>query len=267
MSTAPVVVTPVVAAPRKRRRWPLVTAAIVLVVLFVGFFIVDAAAKSYAQDQIKTQLVSALGLPSSADVSVDLGPGSILLQALTGRVSAVDVSVPKLAFGALVGAAGIHATKVPLDTSKPLDTLSVTYTVTEQDLGVLAKNLSGAEISAVSLKAPEIVANASVVVFGAKVPITLGLQPSVSAGRLVFTPTTVGAAGQTFTAEQLKASPIFGGLARSLLTQQSFCVAQYLPKGLTATSVSVVSSNLVLSFTGNGATLGGPDFSTKGSCA
>lgn len=262
MSTAPVVV-----APRKRRRWALVTGAIVLVVLLVGFFVADAAAKSYAQDQIKARLMSALGLPPSADVSVDLGPGSILLQALTGSVSAVDVSVPKLAFGALVGAASIHATKVPFDTSKPLDALTVTYTVTQQDLGVLAKNLSGVDVSAVTLKAPEIVANASVTVFGAKVPITLGLQPSVSAGRLAFTPTTVGAAGQTFTAEQLKASPIFGGLARNLLTQQSFCVAQYLPKGLTATSVTVVGSNLVLTFTGNGATLGGADFSTKGSCA
>jgi hypothetical protein len=256
------------AAPRRRRRaWPVVTIAIVLLVLIVAFFVADAAAKAYAQDKIRTQLVSALGLPASAEVAVDLGPGSILLQALTGSVSAVDVSVPKLAFGELVGAASIHATKVPLDTSKPLGTLSVSYAVTEKNIGVLAKNLSGVGISSVSLTAPEIVANASFALAGTKIPIALGLQPSVNAGQLVFTPTTVGVSGQSFTAKQLAASPIFGSLARSLLKQQSFCVAQYLPRGLTATSAKVVGTSLVLSFSGDGTAIGGADFSTKGSCA
>jgi hypothetical protein len=247
--------------------WPFVTVAVVLVVLIVGFFVVDAAAKAYARDQIRTQLASALGLPSSANLGVDLGGGSILLQALSGKVDTVDVTVPKLAFGELVGAASIHATKVPLDTSKPLDTLSVRYAVGQKDLAVLAKNLSGIPVDSVTLKAQEIVATGSFTVFGASIPLVLGLRPSVSAGQLVFTPTSIGVSGQTFTTDQLLANPLFGSLAKTLLTQQSFCVAQYLPKGLTATSAKVAGKTLVVTFSGDGAALGGQDFSTKGTCS
>ncbi len=247
--------------------WPFLAIAIVVVVLLVGFFVADAAAKSYARDQIRTQLASALGLDSSANVGVDLGGGSILLQALSGKVDTVDVTVPKLAFGELVGAATIHATKVPIDTSKPLETLSVSYAVAQKDLAVLAKNLSGIPVDSVALTSPEIVAKGSVTVFGASVPLTLGLEPSVRAGQLVFTPTTIGVSGQTFTSVQLLANPLFGSLAKSLLTQQSFCVAHYLPKGLTATSAKVVGTQLVVTFAGDGTALGGADFSTKGSCS
>lgn len=247
--------------------WPFVVIAMVVVVLIVGAFIADAAAKASARDQIRSQLVSALGLPASADVTVDVGPGSILLQALSGSLATVDVSVPELAFGELVGSADIHATKVPLDTSKPVGTLAVNYAVTEKNLAAIAKNLSGVDITAVTLERSEIVAAASLTVLGATVPVSLGLTPSVSGGRLVFTPAHIRLGGQTFTAEQLTANPLFGGLARGLLKQQSFCVAQYLPKALTATAVQIVGGSLIMSFSGDGAALGGPEFTTKGGCS
>jgi hypothetical protein len=82
----------------------------------------------------------------------------------------------------------------------------------------------------------------------------------------VFTPTTILVSGQKFTSKQLIATPGLGALARSLLKQQSFCVAQYLPKALTVTSVKVASHQLVLGISGDGAALGGSAFTTKGSC-
>jgi len=246
---------------------PLIVIAIVLVVLIVGAFVVDAAAKAYARDQIRSRIVSALGLPASADVAVDLGPGSILLQALGGSLSTVDVSVPKLAFSGLVGSADIHATNVPLDTSKPVGTLAVNYAVTEKNLAAIAKNLTAVKITAVTLEHSEIVAAANLTALGATVPVSLGLTPSVSSGRLVFTPADIRVAGQTFTAEQLSANPLFGGLARGLLKQQSFCIAQYLPKALTATDVQITRGSLIVSFSGDGAALRGAGFTTKGSCS
>ena len=247
--------------------WPFVVIAIVLVVLIVGAFIADAAAKSYARDQIRTRLVSALGLPASADVAVDVGPGPILLQALGGSLATVDVRVPRLAFGELVGSADIRATNVPLDTSTPLGTLHVNYAVTEKNVAAIAKNLSGVDVTAVTLERSEIVAAASLTVLGATIPVSLGLTPSVSGGQLVFTPADIRVAGQTFTAAQLTANPLFGGLARTLLKQQSFCVAQYLPKALTATAVQIAGGSLIVSFSGDGTALGGPEFTTKGSCS
>ena len=104
------------ALPKKRRRiWPFVVVAVVLVALIVGFFIADAAAKAYAQDQIKQKVVAALGIDPKTDVHVVVGGGSVLFQALSGKLSTVDVTVPKLAFGDLVGSATLHATEVPLN--------------------------------------------------------------------------------------------------------------------------------------------------------
>lgn len=264
-SSAP---TPAPAVPAKRRRklWPLVLIAVVLVVLIVGFFVANAAVTSYAQNEIKQKVIAALGVDPKTDVDVKLGGGSVLLQALSGKLKTVDVTIPKLAFGDLVGVATLNATEVPLDQSQPLQKLAITYSVSEKDVRVLASDLSGAKLDTITLEKPEIVAKTTLSVLGFGIPVGLGLTPSASKGQLVFTPTTILVSGQKFTSKQLIATPGLGALARDLLQQQTFCVAQYLPKALTVTSVKVVDRELVLKISGNGAALGGSAFSTKGSC-
>ncbi|HEU0206158.1 MAG TPA: DUF2993 domain-containing protein [Pseudolysinimonas sp.] len=254
--------------PKKRRRaWSFVVAAVVLVVLIVGFFIADAAAKSYAQDQIKQKVVAALGVDPTTDVSVKIGGGSVLLQALSGTLTSVDITVPKLSFGDLVGSATLQATQVPLNESAPLKKLAITYRVSEKNVAVLASDLSGMKLDTVTLDPPEIVANATFSVFGFGIPVGLGLTPSASKGQLDFTPTSILVSGQKFTSTQLLATPGLGGLAKQLLKQQAFCVAQYLPKAVRVTSVKVVGHELVMTISGDGAALGGSGFTTKGSCA
>ena len=266
MTTAPVVTVPV--APRRKRRvWPFVVLAIVVVALLVGARIADGAAKSYARDRIRTQLVSSLGLPASTDVLVDVGSDPILPQALAGSLAAIDVRLSGLSFGELTGTAYVHANDIPLDTSKPTKTVEIDYVVTEANLAALAKNLGGVDVTAVTLEKTEIVAASTVTVLGATVPVSIGLTPSVVDGRLVVTPADVRVAGQTFTAAQLAANPLFGGVARTLLKEQSFCLAQYLPKALTATAVQIANGSLSVSFTGQDVALGGSEFRAKGSCA
>ena len=265
MTTAPLPVSPTL--PKRRRRiWPLVVVAVVLVALIAGFFIADAAAKTYAQDQIKQKFVAALGIDPKTDVRVTLGGGSVLLQALSGKLSTVDVTVPKLAFGDLVGSATLHATEVPLIETSPLKKLAITYRVSETNVRVLASDLSGMKLDTITLAPPEIVANASFTVFGFGIPVGLGLTPSASKGQLNFTPTSILVSGQKFTSTQLLATPGLGSLAKQLLKQQTFCVAQYLPKALTVTSAKVAGRELVLTISGDGAALGGSGFTAKGSC-
>ncbi|MEO6116304.1 MAG: DUF2993 domain-containing protein [Pseudolysinimonas sp.] len=253
-------------AKKKRRIWPFVVVAVVLVALIVGFFVADAALKTYAQDQIKQKVIAALGVDPKTDVRVKLGGGSVLLQALSGKLTSVDVTVPRLAFGDLVGSATLHATQVPLNENAPLQKLAITYRVSEKDVRVLASDLSGMKLDTITLEKPEIVANASFSVFGFGIPVGLGLTPSASKGQLVFTPTSILVSGQKFTSKQLIATPGLGSLARNLLKQQSFCVAQYLPKALTVTSAKVADHQLVLTISGDGTALGGSGFTTKGSC-
>ena len=259
---------PLTPAPpkKKRRAWPFLVAAVVLVVLIVGAFIADAALKSYAQDQIKQKVVAALGVDPTTDVHVAIGGESVLLQVLSGKLSTVDVTIPKLAFGDLVGAATLHATEVPLAEDQPLQKLAVTYRVSEKNVSVLASNLSGMKLDTVTLDPPEIVANATFSVLGFGIPVGLGLTPSASKGQLAFTPTSILVSGQRFTSKQLLATPGLRGLAKQLLKQQTFCVAQYLPRALTVTSVKVVGHELVMTISGDGAALGGTAFTTKGSC-
>lgn len=260
---------PIIVAPAKKKKhsWPFVVLAVVLAALIVGFFVADAAAKSYAEDQIKQKLVAALGVDPATDVTVTIGGGPVLLQALSGKLTTVDVAIPRLAFGQLVGSATLHATQVPLDESAPLQKLAISYRVSEKNAAVLASNLSGLKLDSITLDKPEIVAKSSVSVFGIGIPVGLGLTPSASKGELVFTPTTIQVNGASFTAKQLFAAPGFGGLAKQLLHQQSFCVAQYLPKALTVTSAKVADHQFVLKISGDGAALGGTGFTTKGSCS
>ena len=125
------------AAPKRRRRaWPLVVAAFAVVALIVGYVVADAAAKSYAQDQIKQKVVAALGVDPATDVHVKIGGGSVLLQALSGKLATVDITIPKLAFGQLVGSATMRATEVPLDQSAPLKKLDITYRVSEKNVSL-----------------------------------------------------------------------------------------------------------------------------------
>ena len=258
---------PVPPVKKRRRVWPFVVAVVAVAALIVGFFVADAAVASYARDQIKQKVVAALGVDPSTQVDVKLGGGSVLLQALGGKLATVDVTIPKLTFGTLVGSATMHATQVPLDQSAPLQKLAITYRVSEKNVRVLASQLSGMTLDTITLEQPEIVANATFKVLGFGIPVGLGLTPSASKGQLVFTPTTILVSGQKFTSKQLIATPGLGSLARSLLKQQSFCIAQYLPKALTATSVKVVDHQLVLGISGDGAALGGSAFTTKGSCS
>ena len=252
---------------RRRRAWPFVVAVVVLIALVVGAFVADGAIKAYAQDQIKQKIVAALGVDPTTDVRVKIGGGPVLLQALSGKLTAVDITIPTLAFGDLVGSATMHATEVPLDQNAPLSKLAITYRVSEKNVSVLASDLSGMKLDTVTLNPPEIVANATFRVFGFGIPVGLGLTPSASHGQLAFTPTSILVSGQKFTSKQLLATPGLGGLAKQLLKQQTFCVAQYLPKALTATSVKVVGHELVMTISGDGAALGSSAFTTKGSCA
>lgn len=238
-----------------------------LLVLVAAFFVADTAAKSYAQGQIRDRLVAALGVTSPADITVDLGSGSLLLQGLAGSIDSVHVRVPKLAAGGLVGAADIRATKVPLDSSKPLGTLHVVYSVPAAQLATLATKLSGFTVDSVTVKQPYLEAATSVTALGASVPVTVGLLPGTGAGTLTLDPSTIEVAGQTFTRDQLLANPVFGRFATGLLAQQSFCIAEDLPRALSVRGAAVDGTTLVVRFTADGTVLGGPDFSTKGSCS
>jgi hypothetical protein len=253
--------------PRKRRRWIGVLIGVVVLVggLVAGLFAADALAKDFARDYVRERIIAVLGLESDAEVVVRL-EGSMLLQALAGRLSAVDVSVPELVLGELAGSAEVRAEDVPFDPDAPVGVLRITFSIAEADLAPLADNLSGLELESIELEQPEIVVATSFVLFGFELPIGMGLEPSAVDGALTFTPTSVRVGDDSFSADELRDDPFLGLLAQLLLQQQSLCIDEYLPTALEVTDVDVRGARLVLEFSGDGTALGGPGLSTFGSC-
>src|ERR1700761_2023312 len=117
----------VVEEPRRKHRGrrALIALIVVVVVLVAAFFVADYFAKKVAASYVQGQVATALDLSSTKPVTVTFGSGSLLLQALTGRVNDVNVQVDPLVVDGLSGSATLSAQGVPLNSTTPVQTLGV----------------------------------------------------------------------------------------------------------------------------------------------
>lgn len=257
-------------APRKRRGWivALVIVGVLVVLAIVGFFVADAIAKQYARDYVRERVVEVLKLPQDAAVDVDLGGGSIILQALSGRVATVDVDVPEVAFGELTGAVRLRAEGVPLDAAAPVEALRVDFAMGEDDLAALN---AGEGEPAPDAPAFEFGADGAATLstefdlFGGTVPLSFSLVPSAAEGDLVLTPTRLTIGDATFEAGEDDGS-FLGAIAAALLQPQTLCIAGSVPQALVLADAEITGGELVLTFRGDGEALGGAGFATSGTC-
>ncbi|MFM9877279.1 MAG: DUF2993 domain-containing protein [Rhodoglobus sp.] len=257
------------AQPRTRRRWMgwLIALVVLVVLLVVGFFAADAYAKDYAKGYVRDQIIQVLKLDPTTKVDVDLGGGSVILQALRGSIDEVTVDVAELSFGDITGSAVISAAGVPLDGAEPVDKLDIVATVTEANVRKLASFMSGIELKTIELGDGVISAATEFTVLGLFViPVSVDLVPSAVDGGISFDPKTITLAGEDISVADLRASPEFAGIAGQFLQSQDFCVASSLPKALTITDVDVVGSNLVIAINGDGTALAGAGLSELGIC-
>jgi hypothetical protein len=255
-------------APKKKRRgWiiALIVLAALVVLGVVAFLVADAIAKQYAREYVRERIVAVLQLPEGAEVDVDLGGGSIILQALAGRVDTVDVDVPEASFGELTGDVRLHAEGVPLDEDAPVDALSVDFAIDADDLASLSQGEDAAAAPAFEFVDGEVSLNSEFEIFGASVPLGLTFVPSAAEGSLVLTPTSLTIGTQTFESGAEDGS-FLGQIAASLLQPQTLCIAGSVPQALVLDDASIDAGELVLTFRGDGAALGGPEFSTPGTC-
>jgi hypothetical protein len=254
---------------KKRQRWVgwLLAGIIFVGLLVAAFFVADSYVRDYAKDYVRERIVEVLGLDANAAVDVDLGPGSIILQALTGAIDEVSVDLEKLAFGDVIGDATLVATGVPLDGTQPVDTLQIEATIGEESVRSLAGFLSGLELESIELEEGIIAIGTEFSVFGLfTIPVGVDLLPSAVEGGISFDPQTVTLGQDDISVADLRNNPELSGLAGQFLASRDFCVAEYLPEALVVDGVAVVGSNLVVSINGDGVALSGPDLSTMGTC-
>ena len=267
------VITPAVvvevAAPKKkkrRRRRLIIVLGIVLALLVVAFVVADGVAKSYAAGYVKAGVIAALKIDPKTPVQVDLGAGSIILQAITGRIDKVTVDATSLSFGDLTGAAHIVATNVPLDSNKPLDTLGITVTITQENVRKLAKIAGGLDIKKLDVGNGVITVGTDLSVLFLTIPVSVDLEPSAKDGAISFEPKSVKLGDKLMAVADLRADRQFAAIAGALLAAQQVCVASSLPSALKIGDVHVVKNSLVVNINGDGTALNGPGLSTYGTC-
>lgn len=259
---------PAVPQPPRRRRGPiiaLIVVASVLVLGVIGFFVAEAFAKDYARDYVREKVIAVLGLSDEAEVDVDLGAGSIIVQAFAGRVDTVDVDVPEVAFGELSGTVRFHAEGVPLDETAPVDVLRIDFAIGADDLAALGQGDDASTAPSFEFADGEVTLTSEFSLFGVTVPLGVSLEPSATDGALVLTPTSVTIGSETFEAGSDDDS-FLGSLVAGLLQPQTLCIASSVPQALVLADATIDDAELVLAFRGDGATFGGPELSTPGTC-
>lgn len=260
-------VATVEAPKRTRRRWiGWVIALVVLIVVGIAaWFIGDIVARDYAEKYVRSTVIEQFGLPADKEVDVEIGPGSLLAQALFGSIDSVDVAVDDIALGPVSGDVTVAMTGVPLSGDAPVATLRVAVTVAEENLAGLADSLSGASVDSVTLIDDTVALESEFALFGISIPVGVQLTPIVENGDVGFEPSVITVNGAEISVADLNNGPL-GGLADSLLASQTFCVASSLPEALTITDVAVAGKSLVVKLEADGASLGGAEFSRMGTC-
>lgn len=258
----------VVVVPRKnhRGRHALVALLVVVVLLVAAFFVGDYFAKQYAASYVQQKVATALDLPSTAPVTVNLGSGSILLQAVTGSIRDVTVSVNPLTIDGLAGSATLTAHGVPLSETVPVSQLRVDVDVPQATITKAIKKIPAlARLSpTVAISGQDVTVGGSFSVFGFVQHVGVVMTPKVTAGVPSFVIKTAKFDGIAISVTQLdKEIP---GLAAVLRSGTSLCIANELPKAFVLTGIAIQGKSLVSTFSGNGVELNSASLTQRGTC-
>jgi hypothetical protein len=248
------------------RRPVAIVVVIASAALLVGGVVVaDVVARQLVGNYVSEKVHEALSLDPAEPVEVTIGGTSMLAQLISGRIERVDVSVDSVTIGDLTGSVTVQADGIPTDTSKTVDAVAIELHVSEADVQKATKALSGATVDSVIFVGGELQLSSTLSFFGLSVDIGLTVDPTVRDGVIDFTPTGVSLNGATTSTESL--AQTFGPLAAPLTASRSVCVAQWLPKDLSLTSVTIVGKELVVAIDGSAVRLDDAALQELGSCA
>ena len=236
---------------------------VLLAVIVIGWFVAERIVRENATMTIRNELTTSLGLEDGHPMDIDLGPAAVLPQVVGGSIDTLDVRIDDVPIDDIVASVRFSARDVPVDSSRPMSSVTATATVDESEIGKLGASLSGVDLDSIALADGTVVATTVLSAFGFEVPVSAALEPSVSGGAIEFAPVSFTVNDATLSLAQVRAGR-FGSFVESLLPQQSFCVAEYLPESIVLESAEVRGDQLVLGFAGDDVVL--DDLDTPGSC-
>jgi hypothetical protein len=247
---------------RKSRAW--IVWLVVLVVVVVLAAILDGVARSVVAGTIRDKVRSSLSIPAASRVDVSVGGTSVLWQLAQGSLENVKIDADDVKFGSLEGTATVTARGLPLDQSKSVSNLAVTFAVGDTQLKGLVRELSGFPVTSVATADGVVKVGSEAKLLGIGIPFDLSFTPGASAGKLTLALKSVQYRSATFTPAKFRDT--LGALVDPLIKTRSICVANDLPAGFVLDAVTAVGSKLAFTVSGNSVALSSSTLTTKGMC-
>lgn len=249
-----------VEAPRRRRRrWPIVLVALVVLLALLAVA-GEFGARQYADGYVRDRIAEPLGA-RPADVDVDLGDGSLLLQAVTNHLTVVTASTDDAKIAGLDARTRLTARNVTL-TDRQAGAVRVEIAVPNQRALTALVDRS-VDVDAVAFRDGRLVVTKKVSVLGRSLDLVETLSVGANGGRVVFTPQRLTVAGAEVDLDGVRRGPL-ASILSGLTKPQSTCVNESLPAGVSLLSAKVDGSTLRLVAGGIQVNLSG---SGKGSCS
>lgn len=249
------------AAPaRRRRRWPWVVLAIV-VVLAALVVAAEFVARAMLPGVVRSLVIDQLDLPADQQLDVE-ADGILLPQLIGGTLDRLHLSTDSVTLEGITGAVDVTATGIPLrggDLRGAEGTIRIDQ---EQFTSMLAT--TDLPVDTLTLEAPNATVAGSIAVLGLDVPISLTLTPGAVDGELELTPVSLSVGGVEIDASQVGSS--LGSLGADLTRPQRICIADQLPAGLTLTGLEIEGTAAVIDIDVDGAIATDQTLLDKGVC-
>lgn len=230
---------PKASKPKRRRRGGLITVIVLVVVVVAGvaaWFAGDAWARQEVVSVTQEKTREVFGLPEDHEVTVRTS-GLLLPQLLAGSLNKLTIMTDDVPMASAAADVRIEATDVATYGDPSVGSATARIILPAGDAERLLTTSAGLSVVGAELASPNVTLEYSRDHFLSRVQVAVTLQPSVSGGQLVLTPTMFDVAGTPTTPEEVRDN--FGGIAPPMLESRTLCVAGVLPKALTLTGVTV----------------------------
>ncbi len=217
---------------------------VVIVVIAMLAGAAELALRAIIPSLVASAIRTPLHLTADHDVDVDLG-GSVLLHTLTGKVGDLEVGIDSVPLmDGLTGDVTLQADAVPFNpTSGEIAGGQARLTIPADDIDPVVTMLTQGIADSGQVRGDTIEISRTVAVFGQEVALTAAVRVAVKDGDVVIDPAGVRAVGLDLDAEQLRQTT--GGLLDPVLTPQTICVRDQLPKGIELRDITLSSTGSV----------------------
>lgn len=252
------------AAPvrRGRPRWlkTLLWIVIPVVVVVLLLVVADAVTRAVAEQRVATEIEKNLPSSVKADVTVHIGGFSVLAQFLEGSFSDVDLVAPHATVNGAPLSAAIHATGVPADLSKPIQSATGTLTISQASLNKLV-TIPGAK-GDITLGDGVLGYDGSIDLLGLPVDYTVSATAKANGTTVLLTP---GKASVSAGSGNVSITKLIQALTAS--GPFPLCAAQYLPDGVQVSDIHVTPDRATVTLTASNFVMDEKFLHSKGSCS